>query len=62
MGGLDYINQGGQSSNGNLIYGMPSKKNNQPDFSSGPTSISDSQCPTGGNCIKCTYRCRMRKV
>ncbi len=49
--------QGSTSAN----YGMPSQTNNQPDFS-GPISVFDSQCPTGGNCVKCTYRCRMKKV
>ncbi|MBT3642986.1 hypothetical protein HN876_00130 [archaeon] len=29
--------------------------------SSFPTSVFDSQCPTGGNCERCTYKCRMKK-
>jgi len=63
MGG-GYGNQGNQSSfqgSMSISYGMPSQTNNQPEFS-GPVSVEESQCPTGGKCITCTYRCRMRKV
>jgi hypothetical protein len=58
------MNSSNQASFGGTIsigYGIPSQTNNQPDFS-GPVSVEESQCPTGGKCVTCTYRCRMRKV